>query len=85
MSLSANTCPTSPPASYLKDAIAVLGQRCGGVGGVHLRELLGEVADVQLVPDDRLERSRYLLRCKILPVYLLKLVAIDFFFKNLLF
>lgn len=80
MSLSANTCSTSPPAAYLEDAVAVLGQRCGGVGGVHLRELLGKVADVQLVPNDRLERSRHLLRSKILPVYFLKLVAIVFLF-----
>lgn len=74
----------SPPAAYLEDAVAVLGQRCGGVGGVHLRELLGKVADVQLVPNDRLERGRHLLRSEILPVYFLKLGAIVFYFLGFL-
>lgn len=61
-------------ASHLKDAVAVLGQGCGGVGGIHLGELLGEVADIQLVTNDRLERGRHLLRSKILPVNFLQRV-----------
>lgn len=59
--------------SHLKDAVAVLRQRCGRVGRVHLRELFGKVADVQLVPDHGLEGGGHLLRCQVLPVDFLKL------------
>lgn len=70
-------CSRPPPQrtrgpTHLKDAVAVLGQRCRGVGGVHLRELFGKVADVQLVPDHGLERGGDLLRCQVLPVGFLK-------------
>lgn len=64
--------PRGRPSTHLKDAVAVLGQRRGGVGGVHLRELLREVADVQLVPDDGLERGRDLLRRQVLPADVLE-------------
>ena len=58
--------------AHLEDAVTVLGQGRGGVGGVHLRELLRKVADVQLVPDHRLEGSRDLLGSQLLPVDLLQ-------------
>ena len=59
--------------AYLEDSITVLGQCCGGVGGVHLCELLRKVADVQFVPDYGLERGQNLLRCQLLPVDLLQI------------
>lgn len=58
--------------SHLKDAVAVLRQRRGRVGRVHLRELLGKVADVQLVPDHGLEGGGHLLSRQVLPVDFLK-------------
>lgn len=58
--------------SHLKDAVAVLRQRCRRVGRVHLRELFGKVADVQLIPDHRFEGSGHLLSCQVLPVDFLK-------------
>lgn len=58
--------------SHLKDAVAVLRQRRRRVGRVHLRELFGKVADVQLVPDHRLEGGGHLLSCQVLPVDFLK-------------
>lgn len=61
------TCKEQNP-THLKDAVAVLRQRCWRVGRVHLRELFGKVADVQLVPDHGLERGRHLLSCQVLPV-----------------
>lgn len=65
---SAQTCTRS----HLKDAVAVLRQRCRRVGRVHLRELFGKVADVQLVPDHRLEGGGHLLSRQVLPVDFLK-------------
>lgn len=59
-------------SSHLEDAVAVLRQGRGRVGGVHLRELLGKVADVQLVPDHGLERRGHLLGCQVLPVNFLE-------------
>ena len=60
------------PPTHLKDAVAVLRQRCRRVGRVHLRELFGKVTDVQLVPDDGLEGGRHLVSCQVLPVDFLK-------------
>ena len=58
--------------SHLKDAVTVLRHRCRGVGGVHFGELLRKVADIQLIPDHRLERGGHPLSCQVLPVYILK-------------
>ncbi len=58
--------------SHLEDAVTVLRQSCRGVGGVHLCELFCKVADVQLIPNHRLERGRHLLSCQVLPVNFLK-------------
>lgn len=60
------------PFTHLENAVTVLRQGCGGVGGVHFCELFSEITDVELIPNHGLERCRYRLRCQVLPVNFLR-------------